>query len=128
MDSEISDLKIRFDGWRNACDHRFVRVPDDLRAVAVRLANKTSFAKLAKDVGVSAVSLYAWRKEILSKPNAVPKYSKIMLPDENHSPVERTQVKQNLLATASFGAIRIDFFEEAVLARIVNRLVSGRES
>jgi hypothetical protein len=51
-----------------------------------------------------------------------------MLPDENQSPVERTQFKQNLLATASFGAIRIDFFEEAVLARIVNRLVSGRES
>jgi transposase-like protein len=128
MDSEISDLKMRFDGWRNTCDHRFVRVPDDLRAVAVRLANKTSFAKLAKDVGVSAVSLYTWRKEILTKPKGVPKYSKIMLPDENQSPVERTQFKQNLLATASFGAIRIDFFEEAVLARIVDRLVSGRES
>jgi hypothetical protein len=37
-------------------------VPDDLRALAVRLANKTSFAKLAKEIGVSAVSLYSVQK------------------------------------------------------------------
>jgi hypothetical protein len=127
MDSEISDLKIRFDGWRNTCDHRFVRVPDDLRAVAVRLANKTSFAKLAKNIGVSTVSLYTWRKEVLAIPTTLPKYSKMIML-ENQSPVVRTQTKTSVLATASFGAIRIDFFEEAVLARIVDRLVSGRES
>jgi transposase-like protein len=128
MESEISDLKLRFDGWRNNRDHRFVRVPEDLRALAVRLANKTSFVKLAKHIGVSPVSLYTWRKQVFTKPAAVPKYSKIILPEENQSPLERTQAKQNILASASFGAVRIDFFEEAVLARIVDRLVSGRES
>jgi transposase-like protein len=131
MDSEISDLKIRFDVWRNTRDHSSVRVPDDLRALAVRLANKASFAKLAKEIGVSAVSLYTWRKEVLSKPTALPRYSKIILPEENQSPLEPIQAKQNrqnVLASASFGAVRIDFFEEAVLARIVNLFAAGAQS